>query len=74
MGLFESEVEQRVSPLYAQYPDTDTTILATSGGIQLHPSIWSDDSAGAEARLDELGEAHGARPRREFNFDARGDD
>jgi nicotinamide-nucleotide amidase len=54
VGLFESEVEQRVSPLYAQYPDTDTTILATSGGIQLHPSIWSDDAAGAEARLDEL--------------------
>ena len=54
VGLSESEVEQRVSPLYAQYPDTDTTILATSGGIQLHPSIWSDDSAGAEARLDEL--------------------
>ncbi len=54
VGLFESEVEQRVSPLYAQYPDTDTTILATSGGIQLHPSIWSDDGAGAEARLDEL--------------------
>jgi nicotinamide-nucleotide amidase len=54
VGLFESEVEQRVSPLYVQYPDTDTTILATSGGIQLHPSIWSDDGAGAEARLDEL--------------------
>jgi nicotinamide-nucleotide amidase len=28
--------------------------LATSGGIQLHPSIWSDDAAGAQARLDEL--------------------
>jgi nicotinamide-nucleotide amidase len=54
VGLFESEVEQRVSPLYEQYPDTDTTILATSGGIQLHPSIWSDDAAGAQARLDEL--------------------
>jgi nicotinamide-nucleotide amidase len=54
VGMFESEVEQRVSPLYEQYPDTDTTILATSGGIQLHPSIWSDDPAGAQARLDEL--------------------
>lgn len=54
VGLFESEVEQRVSPLYAQYPDTDTTILATAGGIQLHPSIWSDDPAGAQARLEEL--------------------
>jgi len=54
MGLFESDVEQRVSPFYAQYPDTDTTILATANGIQLHPSIWSDDPAKAEARLDEL--------------------
>jgi nicotinamide-nucleotide amidase len=54
VGLFESDVEQRVSPLYAQYPDTDTTILATANGIQLHPSIWSDDPAKAEARLEEL--------------------
>jgi nicotinamide-nucleotide amidase len=54
VGLFESEVEQRVSPLYAQYPDTDTTILATANGIQLHPSIWSDDPAKGEARLEEL--------------------
>lgn len=54
MGLFESDVEQRVSPLYAQYPDTETTILATANGIQLHPRIWSDDPAKAEARLDEL--------------------
>ena len=27
-GIFESDVEQRVSPLYAQYPDTETTILS----------------------------------------------
>lgn len=54
IGLFESEVEQRVSPLYAQYPDTETTILASANGIQLHPRIWSDDPAKAEAILDEL--------------------
>jgi nicotinamide-nucleotide amidase len=54
VGLFESEVEQRVSPLYAQYPDTETTILATASGIQLHPRIWSDDSVYAEARLNEM--------------------
>jgi len=53
-GIFESDVEQRVSPLYAQYPDTDTTILAAPTGIQLHPRIWSDDPAKAEATLDEL--------------------
>jgi nicotinamide-nucleotide amidase len=53
-GIFESDVEQRVSPLYAQYPETETTILAAPTGIQLHPRVWSDDPAKAEAMLDEL--------------------
>jgi competence/damage-inducible protein CinA-like protein len=53
-GLPESDVEQRVSPLYAQYPDTETTILASPTGIQLHPRIWSDDAAAANAVLDEM--------------------
>ncbi|HWW86070.1 MAG TPA: competence/damage-inducible protein A [Vicinamibacterales bacterium] len=53
-GLPESEVEQRVSPLYALYPDTETTILAAPTGIQLHPHLWSDDPARAEKLLDEL--------------------
>ncbi|HUA01770.1 MAG TPA: competence/damage-inducible protein A [Candidatus Aquilonibacter sp.] len=54
VGLFESEVEQRVRPLYAAYPDTETTILASAGYIQLHPRIWSLGAAYAEARLNEL--------------------
>jgi len=53
-GLAESEVEQRVSPLYALYPGTETTILATAAGIQLHPRVWSSDAAKAEAVLDEI--------------------
>jgi nicotinamide-nucleotide amidase len=53
-GLPESEVETRVSPLYALYPDTETTILASPPGIQLHPSMWSDDPAKAEKLLDEI--------------------
>ncbi|MBZ5695792.1 MAG: competence/damage-inducible protein A [Acidobacteriia bacterium] len=53
-GLFESDVEQRVSPLYAAYPETETTILASPTGIQLHPRIWSEDRAKAEAMLDEI--------------------
>src|SRR5579862_5409109 len=53
-GIFESDVEQRVSPLYAAYPDTDTTILATARGIELHPSVWSDDAVKAEAMLNEM--------------------
>jgi nicotinamide-nucleotide amidase len=53
-GLPESEVEQRVRPLYALYPDTETTILAAPTGIQLHPRIWSRDGARAEKLLDEI--------------------
>jgi nicotinamide-nucleotide amidase len=53
-GLPESEVEQRVRPLYEEYADTETTILATPTGIQLHPRIWSRDAAGAEKILDEI--------------------
>jgi nicotinamide-nucleotide amidase len=53
-GLPESEVEQRVSSLYALYPGTQTTILATAAGIQLHPSVWSEDAASAEKVLDEM--------------------
>ncbi len=55
-GLFESDVEQRVSPLYAQYPDTETTILATARGIELHPRIWSADPEHAEKVLNEMTE------------------
>ena len=54
LGLPESEVEARVSPLYALYPETETTILTSPAGIQLHPSAWSDDAAKAERLLDEI--------------------
>jgi len=53
-GLPESEVEQRVSPLYGLYPDTETTILASPPGIQLHPRVWSRDPAKANQILDEM--------------------
>jgi len=56
VGLPESEVEQRVSPLYALYPETETTILAAPTGIQLHPSIWSNDAGSAENMLEEISE------------------
>lgn len=54
VGLTESEVEQRVSPLYSLYPDSETTILATPAGIELHPRTWSSDPAKAEQLLDEI--------------------
>jgi nicotinamide-nucleotide amidase len=53
-GLPESEVEMRVRPLYALYPDTETTILSALTGIQLHPRIWSANATQAAALLDEI--------------------
>lgn len=53
-GLPESEVEQRVAPIYKKYPEVRITILTVPGEIQLHPRIWSDDAAAAERLLDEL--------------------
>jgi nicotinamide-nucleotide amidase len=53
-GLPESEVEQRVAPIYTQYAEAETTILAAAGEIQLHPRIWSSDAGAAEKILDEF--------------------
>ena len=53
-GMTESDVEQRVAPIYSQYPQTETTILTSPGEIQLHPRIWSDDEPGATKLLDEM--------------------
>ncbi len=53
-GLGESDVETRVRPLYELYPDTETTILSSPTGTQLHPRTWSRDPAKAEKLLDEI--------------------
>ncbi|MGC2624691.1 MAG: competence/damage-inducible protein A, partial [Candidatus Acidiferrales bacterium] len=53
-GLPESEVDQRVSPIYKQYPGAETTILSAPGEIQLHPRVWSEDEAAAVKLLDEM--------------------
>jgi nicotinamide-nucleotide amidase len=53
-GLGESDVETRVRPLYQLYPDTETTILASPTGTQLHPRTWSRDASKAEKVLDEI--------------------
>jgi nicotinamide-nucleotide amidase len=53
-GMPESDVEQRVAPIYVQYLQAETTILAAPGEIQLHPRVWSADPAAAEKLLDEM--------------------
>ncbi len=50
----ESQVDARTSPIYKQYSDIDTTILAGGGEIQLHFLCAKPTLAEAQARVDEL--------------------
>jgi nicotinamide-nucleotide amidase len=53
----ESQVDARTAPIYTQYEDVETTILAHSGEIQLHFLCAKPTQAEAEARVNELAEA-----------------
>ena len=53
-GLPESEVEHRIAAIYRTYSDTQTTILAAPGEVEVHLRIWSDDATAAERTLDEM--------------------
>jgi nicotinamide-nucleotide amidase len=50
----ESQVDARTAPIYQQYPDIETTILAAQGEIQLHFQTAAPTLAQAQARVDEL--------------------
>jgi nicotinamide-nucleotide amidase len=52
----ESHVDARTAPIYKQYTDIDTTILAGSGEIQLHFFCAKPTLAEAQQRVDELAE------------------
>jgi len=53
-GMAESDVDQRIAPIYSRYTDARTTILASPGEIQVHLRVWSSDAASAEKLLDEM--------------------
>jgi nicotinamide-nucleotide amidase len=50
----ESQVDARTAPIYQQYPDVETTILAAPGEIQLHFIAAKPTLAEAQSRVDEL--------------------
>ncbi len=50
----ESQVDARTAPIYQQYPDIETTILAGAGEIQLHFLCSKPTLAEAQTRVDEL--------------------
>ncbi|GAC1431247.1 MAG: hypothetical protein NVSMB62_28360 [Acidobacteriaceae bacterium] len=53
----ESQVDARTAPIYKQYPDIETTILAGSAEIQLHFTCAKPTRAEAQARVDEVAAA-----------------
>jgi nicotinamide-nucleotide amidase len=52
----ESHVDARTAPIYKQYTDVETTILAGAGEIQLHFLCAKPTLAEAQHRVDELTE------------------
>jgi nicotinamide-nucleotide amidase len=52
----ESHVDARSAPVYKQYTDVETTILAGAGEIQLHFLCAKPTLAEAQSRVDELTE------------------
>ena len=67
-GLPESEVEQRISPIYALYPDAETTILARRREFSSTCASGPSDAAKAKQVLDEIVKAHRAGARRTSLF------
>lgn len=52
--LGESAVDARVAPIYQQYADIQTTILAGAGDVQFNLFTRANSIDAAEARVDEL--------------------
>ena len=53
-GMPESDLDQRISPVYLEYRNPVTTILAAPGDIQIHLRARSSSEAEAERLLEEL--------------------
>jgi nicotinamide-nucleotide amidase len=50
----ESLCDQRIAPIYKQYSDVQTTILAGAGEIELHLRARGEDEEAVQARVDKL--------------------
>ena len=54
-GIAESDLDQRISPIYKRYADLFTTVLAAPGDIQVHLRARCAREEEAEALLDQAG-------------------
>jgi competence/damage-inducible protein CinA-like protein len=55
-GLPESEVDERIAPIYKPYSNPSTTILSTGGAIEVHLSAHAPTQEEADVLLNQLTE------------------
>jgi len=56
-GMGESDVDQRIAPIYTRHADVQTTILTAPGEIQVHLRAWTIDVPAAENLLQQIQES-----------------
>jgi nicotinamide-nucleotide amidase len=56
-GMGESDVDQRIAPIYTRHGDVQTTILTAPGEIQIHLRAWTTDPPAAERQLQGIQES-----------------
>jgi nicotinamide-nucleotide amidase len=56
-GMGESDVDQRIAPIYTRHSDVQTTILTAPGEIQIHLRAWTADIPAAESVLQQIQES-----------------
>ena len=56
-GMGESDVDQRIAPIYTRHEDVQTTILTAPGEIQVHLRMWTTDAAAADRQLQDIQES-----------------
>jgi nicotinamide-nucleotide amidase len=56
-GMGESDVDQRIAPIYTRHDDVQTTILTAPGEIQVYLRAWTQDTAAAERQLQGIVES-----------------
>jgi nicotinamide-nucleotide amidase len=54
-GIGEGDLDQMIAPVYTRYQNPVTTILASSGDIQIHLRAQSESEVEAERLLEEVG-------------------
>jgi len=55
-GMGESQLDDKIAPIYQQYTNPTTTILFTDSEIELHLTATAESAARAEALVEELAE------------------